>query len=103
MGADEKLISRITVIGAIRKKLVNTTVYLMQKIGQYSYIGDILVGQIRSHDVAVFGINSKVKLAPGPTRAGCLLFAKAFLAPFTRPKDLQSGAVDNQIQAALDR
>ena len=94
----EKLICRIAVIGAVGKKPVDTALHLIQKIGKDGDVADILIGQFRGYNVAVSRIDPKMKLPPRSTR---LALAKTLLAPFTRALDLQTRAVDNQIEAFL--
>jgi hypothetical protein len=60
---------------------------------------DVLVGQIKSDDLAAAGVKGNMKLAPGAAFHGSLLFKQ----PFARSAQLQPRAVDDQVRAARSR
>ena len=57
---------------------------------------DVLVGQIKSDDFAVVGVDANVEFAPRTAPRGPMLFKQ----PFARAARLQPRAIDNQVQFA---
>ncbi len=57
---------------------------------------DVIVGQIKRHDIPAAGVNADMKLSPGAAFDRPVLFKQ----PFASAAQFQSGAVDDQVKIA---
>jgi hypothetical protein len=72
----------------------NVSTDLIKEVRQLRDVADIIGRQFRRNDVMRIGIDTEMQLVPAPARADAMFL----IDPFARAVNLQTGAVDQQMQ-----
>ena len=84
------------VVGAVGGDAADLGIDLIEQWGHLRWISDIVFCEGRGHDPPDERVHRQMQLAPGAPRPCSVLF----LQPFARALDLQSGAVDQQMDGS---
>jgi hypothetical protein len=87
------LVGRLPVIGPIGSDLANLMFDLIEQWTNLGRVINVLLCQYRGHYQPSAGVHCQVQLSLATPRFGAMLF----LQPFARTKDLQPGAVDQDV------
>ncbi len=90
------LVAGFTIIRAVGGDAGDLALDLLEQDRQLAGIVGLLVGQGVSDDLAGLGVEGDVQFPPGARRSAVLL-----LLPFAATEQLQSGAVDHEVQRAV--
>ena len=58
----QRPVGRIAIIGTVTEKPIDPTLYLVQKLGQYRDVADIVIRKVKGRDLVIIPINADMEV-----------------------------------------